>query len=264
MNRLQNKICIVTGGALGIGRASAKLMAAEGARVVVADLDLAAAQAVVDAIEQAGGEALAVQLDATSEASIETMVKLAHQTYGRIDVLYNNVGFTDSARDTTVTEMDWSYWDRAVRLNLMSAVYPTRCVLPIMIEGGGGSIINTTSMAAVQGMDKPTAYAATKGGVQAFSRSVAVQYGKQGVRCNTIAPGLIMTTRAPNWPKPVLETFKKHTLVPRLGLPEDIGNLAVFLASDESGYITGQMFQVDGGVGIQNPTTSDMRELAGG
>jgi NAD(P)-dependent dehydrogenase (short-subunit alcohol dehydrogenase family) len=259
MNRLKDKVCIVTGSALGIGRAAAKLMAAEGAKVVVADIDFAGAEAVVAAIREAGGEALAVHLDALKDESIATMVETAHKTYGRIDVLYNNVGFTDGARDTTVTGLDWAYWDVVMQLNLRSTVYATRCALPLMIEGGGGSVINTASMAAVQGMTQPTAYAAAKSGVFAFSRSVAVQYGPQNVRCNTIAPGLIMTTRAPSWPKPVLDTFRKHTLVPRFGAPEDIGHLAVYLASDESGYVTGQVFQVDGGVGIVNPVTADLR-----
>lgn len=262
MNRLQGKIGIITGAALGIGRASARLMAAEGAKVVVADIDLAGAEQVVDDIRQAGGEALAVHLDALQEDSIEAMVAATLEAYGRIDVLHNNVGFTDSKRDNSVLGMDWSYWDTVMRLNLSSTVFATRCVLPHMIAGGGGSVINTTSMAAVQGMDQPTAYAAAKSGVMAFSRSVAVQYGAQGVRSNTIAPGLILTTRAVHWPKETLARFQRHTPVPRLGQPEDIGHLAVFLASDESGYITGQLFQVDGGVGIMNPTTADMRDLA--
>lgn len=258
MNRLQGKICLITGAALGIGRASSQLMAAQGATVVVADRDLAAAQAVVDDIVAQGGRASAFQMDAMDNASIDGMVDFTLKTYGRIDVLYNNIGFTDSARDTSVVEMDWDYWQTAVQLNLGSTVYTTRRVLPAMLENGGGSIINTASMAAVQGMMQPTAYCATKSGVIAFSRSVAVQYGKRGVRCNTIAPGLIMTTRSPHWPKAMLDIFMKHTPVGRFGQPEDIGHLAVFLASDESGYISGQLFQVDGGVGVQNPVTPDL------
>lgn len=261
MNRLQGKVCIVTGGALGIGRAASQLMAAQGAKVVVSDLDLAGAEKVVDSIREAGGDALAVHLDAMQEPSIRALIDTAHKTYGRIDVLYNNVGFTDGKRDNTVTGMDWDYWDTVIQLNLKSSVYAVRCALPIMIEGGGGSIINTSSMAAVQGMTQPTMYATAKSGLMAFSRSVAVQYGAKGIRCNTIAPGMIMTTRAPNWPKPMLEVFRKHTPVPRFGLPEDIGHLVVYLASDESGYVTGQLFQVDGGVGILNPTTADLLAL---
>ncbi len=261
MNRLQNKVCVITGAALGIGRASAKLMAAQGAKVVVTDIDPAGAETVAAAIRDGGGDALALHLDATRDDSIRDAINAAHKHYGRIDVLYNNVGFTDSQRDTTTIDMDWDYWQTVVQLNLGSTIFATRCVLPIMIENGGGSIINTASMAAVQGMNAPTAYAATKSGVIAFSRSVAVQYGAKNVRCNTIAPGLVMTTRAPNWPKPMLDIFRKFILVPRFGEPEDIGHLAVYLASNESGYITGQLFQVDGGVGIQNPVTPDLLAL---
>lgn len=262
MNRLKDKVCIVTGAGLGIGRASAQLMAAQGASVVVADIDVTAAEAVVSSIRSEGGKASAVPLDALRDDSIQAMIQSTHDTYGRIDVLYNNVGFTDSSRDTTVTGMDWDYWETSMQLNLRSTVYATRCALPLMIRNGGGSIINTSSMAAVQGMEQPTIYASAKSGVIAFSRSVAVQYGAQGIRCNTIAPGLIMTTRAPNWPKPMLDIFRKHRAVPRFGQPEDIGHLAVFLASDESGYVTGQLFQVDGGAGIVNPVTAELRELS--
>ncbi|MGH8447275.1 MAG: SDR family NAD(P)-dependent oxidoreductase [Solimonas sp.] len=261
MNRLQNKVCVVTGAALGIGRASATLMAAEGARVVVADIDAAGAETVAAAIRAGGGEALAVPMDALKEDSIRAMVDTAHKTYGRIDVLYNNVGFTDGKRDSTLLDMDWDYWDTVMQLNLKSSVYAVRCALPAMIAGGGGSVINTSSMAAVHGLTQPTAYATAKSGIFAFTRSVAVQYGARGIRCNTIVPGMIMTTRAPNWPKAMLDIFRKHTLVTRFGLPEDIGHLAVYLASDESGYVTGQEFKVDGGVGIVNPTTADLLAL---
>lgn len=259
MNRLNEKVCIITGAALGIGRAAARLMAAEGARVVVADIDPAGAETVAAAIRDDGGDALAVQMDAMQESSIRAMVDAAVAKYGRIDVLYNNVGFTDSKRDTTLLDMDWDYWDTVMQLNLKSSVYAVRCALPAMIAAGGGSIINTSSMAAVHGLTQPTAYATAKSGIFAFTRSVAVQYGAQGIRCNTIVPGMIMTTRAPHWPKTVLDVFRKHTLVTRFGEPEDIGHLAVYLASDESGYVTGQEFKVDGGVGIVNPTTADMR-----
>lgn len=263
MNRLKDKVCIVTGAALGIGRASCRLMAAEGARVVVADIDLDAAETTAAEIRDQGGKALALRVDATDNASIAAMVEAARAHYGRIDVLYNNVGFTDSTRDTNALDMDWDYWSTVVQLNLGSTVYATRCVLPTMIEQGGGVIINTASMAAVHGMHQPTAYAATKAGVPAFSRSVAVQYGAKGIRCNTIAPGLILTTRAVNWPQPLLDAFLSHTPVGRLGQPEDIGHLAVFLASEESRYITGQLFQVDGGVGIQSPMAHAIQSLTG-
>lgn len=263
MSRLQDKVCIVTGAARGIGRTAAHLMAAEGASVIVADVEASEARQVADDIRTGGGEATPVEMDALRDESIAAMVETARATYGRIDVLYNNVGFTDSAKDTNVLDMDWSYWNTAIQLSLGSTVFATRCALPTMLENGGDSIINTASMAALQGMMAPTMYPCAKAGVIAFTRSVATQYGPRGIRCNVIAPGLVMTSRAPNWPPAMLNAFRRHTPVGDPGQPEDIGHLAVFLASNESRYVTGQLFRVDGGVSSQNPVTPDLVDLAG-
>ena len=260
--RLEGKVAIVTGAAMGIGQATALLMAREGARVVVADLNLEAARATVDRIVSAGGTALALHLDAMDESSIEAMVRRTRETYGALHVLHNNVGGTDTSRDNTVVEMDWSYWNTAITLNLSSTVYACRCAIPLMIESGGGSIVNTSSMVALSGDVRPTAYAAAKGGVISFTRFVATQYGKQGIRCNAIAPGLILTPRATPRPQAVLDIFERHTLVPQHGQPEDIAYTALFLASDESRFINGQLIEVDGGAHVHNPTTPDLVALS--
>ena len=262
MGRLQDKVAIVTGAAMGIGRATALLMAREGARVVVADLKLDQAEAVADSIRIAGGSASAAHLDAMDRQSIEALIEHARATYGALHVLHNNVGGTDVARDTTLLDMDWSCWDSALTLNLTSAVYACRCAVPLMLQGGGGSIVNTTSMVALRGDARPTAYAAAKGGVISFTRFVAAQYGQQGIRCNAIAPGLILSERATPRPQAVLEIFARQTLAPQHGQPEDIAYAALFLASDEARFINGQILEVDGGVHSHNPTMADLVALA--
>ena len=261
MGRLDGKVAIVTGGAMGIGHATSLLMAREGARVVVADLQLDQAHATDEQIRAAGGLATAMHLDAMDESSIEAMVRQTREVHGALHVLYNNVGGTDSARDTTVVEMDWSYWNTALALNLGSTVYACRCAIPLMLASGGGSIINTSSMVAVMGDVRPTAYAAAKGAVISFSRFVAAQYGRQGVRCNTLAPGLILTARDTPRPQAVLDIFERQTLAREHGQPEDVAYAALFLASDESRFINGQLIEVDGGLHSHNPTMPDLMAL---
>lgn len=264
MNRLKDKVAIVTGAANGIGQASAFLMAGEGAKVVVADLDLQGALATVEKILAQGGEAIAVHLDAMSDDSIREMVAKAEENFGALHVLHNNVGGTDARRDNTVVDMDWSYWNSVIQLNLNSTVFACRCAIPLMIESGGGSIINTASMVAVQGDMRPTAYASAKGAVISFTRFVATQYGKKNIRCNVIAPGMVLSPRPVPRPEAVLDIILKHNLMPYLGQPEDIGHLAVFLASDESRYITGQLIEADGGSGCHGAALVDLVELSGG
>jgi NAD(P)-dependent dehydrogenase (short-subunit alcohol dehydrogenase family) len=262
MNRLQDRVAVVTGAASGIGQASACAMAAAGARVVAGDIDLEGAQRTVERIRQAGGEATALPLDAMQDESIAALIRKSRETYGAIHVLHNNVGGTDSSRDRSITEMDWSYWNKTIQLNLNSTAYATRCVLPIMIEGGGGSIINTTSAAALQGDVGPTGYSSAKGAVISFTLRVAAQYGKQGIRCNVIAPGMILSHRDTPRSPALLAIFERHNLVPYHGRPEDIANTAVFLASEESRFITGQCIVVDGGLGCHSPATADLVELS--
>jgi NAD(P)-dependent dehydrogenase (short-subunit alcohol dehydrogenase family) len=258
MGRLQDKVAIVTGAAMGIGRATALLMGREGACVVVADVKLDAAQTVAEAIRSSGGRASAVHLDALDPRSIEAMVEHARTTWGALHVLHNNVGGTDVSRDTSLVEMDWGCWDGALALNLTSTVYACRCAIPLMLASGGGAIVNTTSMVAIKGDVRPTAYAAAKGGVISFTRFVAAQYGRQGIRCNAIAPGLILTERATPRPQAVLDAFERQTLAPRHGQPDDVAYAALFLASDEAAFINGQTLEVDGGMHSHNPTTADL------
>jgi NAD(P)-dependent dehydrogenase (short-subunit alcohol dehydrogenase family) len=264
MARLQHKVAIITGGAHGIGCATAQLMAGEGASVVVADIDVDAARSVAARIEQRGGKATGVSLDAMREESIRAVVQRTKEIYGRIDILHNNVGGTDATRDHTVVDMDWSYWHTAMALNLESVVLACRHAIPMMIDGGGGSIINTSSMVAAKGDLRPTAYACAKGAVVSLTRFIATQYGRHNIRCNAISPGFILTPRKVERPKAVVDIFARHTLVPYHGQPDDVGHAAVFLASDESRFITGQVIDVDGGMHCHNPTMADLVDLSGG
>jgi NAD(P)-dependent dehydrogenase (short-subunit alcohol dehydrogenase family) len=248
---LDGKVAIVTGGGGGIGGASARSLAAEGALVAVLDIDSQAADRTAEQIKAAGAESLVVRVDLAEEASVKTAVEEVRQRHGRIDVLHNNAALTDSdflSLDTTVTELDVEVWDRTLDVNLRSQMLMSKHVVPHMMNRGG-SIINMSSGAAFRGDRTRTAYGVSKAGVHALTMYTATSHGKSGVRVNTIVPGLIITdaVKAHLTPK-MLEAFGGATLTPYVGAPQDVADLVVFLASEKSRYITGQMFTIDGGM----------------
>ncbi len=250
MGRLEGKVAIVTGGAGGIGSATARMLAGEGAQVVVVDIDGERAAKVVQDIDGTG--ALAVQADLSIEADVITAVRTTVGEFGRLDILHNNAALTDSDfldRDTRVTELTLDVWDRTLAVNLQSQMLTSKHAIPEMVRHGGGSIINMSSGAALKGDRTRTAYGVSKAGVNALTMYAAAAYGHQGVRVNTIVPGLIITdaVRA-HLSDEVLGGLRRSILVPTLGEPVDIANLVLFLASDESRYITGQMICIDGGM----------------
>jgi NAD(P)-dependent dehydrogenase (short-subunit alcohol dehydrogenase family) len=262
MSTLQGKVAIVTGAASGIGAASAKAMAARGAFVVVADVNQTGAEAVVGEIKAAGGKALAYQFDALDVDAIKDMIESTHAAHQGLHVLHNNVGLTDQTKDTTIADLDLDGWDWIMRVNLKSVVAGAKFAIPLMIKGGGGSIINTSSVAGLAGSLLYPIYGVTKAGINALTQSIAVHYGKQNIRCNAIAPGVTITPAVERgWPPQLVEIYKRHTLSPRLGTPEDMGNMAAFLASDEAAFVNGQVFAVDGGYSVHQPVTADMREF---
>ena len=260
--RLQGKVAIVTGAASGIGQAGAICMAAEGAKVIVADVDLDGAGHTVETILEGGGEATALRMDAMQDESIAEMVRKSGEIYGPIHVLYNNVGGTDARRDASLAEMDWDVWGKVLQLNLNSTAYAIRCVLPVMIGAGGGSIINTTSNAALSAGSGKTAYPTAKGGVIALTKQVAAHYGKRNIRCNVISPGMVLSHRATPRSPSMLSIMERHNMLPYLGQPDDIAHTAVFLASDEARYITGQVIVVDGGARNRSGHMADIDDLS--
>ena len=260
MGRLDGKIAIITGAASGIGEATARRVAAEGARTVVADLDAAGAKRVAGEIADAGGDSTAVQVDLGDPESVRAMVRTAVASYGGLDILHNNAAATRLAatRDLPVSAADPGVWDETMRVNLRGAMVAIQAGVPHMIARGGGSVINTASGAGLTGDLRNPAYGASKAAVVSLTRYVATEFGKQGIRCNAISPGFIVIPGKPGRDA-VAETMLRHHLTPRLGAPDDVAALVVFLASDESEFITGQNICVDGGLLAHQPFVADFR-----
>jgi NAD(P)-dependent dehydrogenase (short-subunit alcohol dehydrogenase family) len=257
---LDGKVSVVTGAGSGIGRATASRMAAEGARVVVADINLDGAKETVAAIENAGGEAVAQWVDIGKEDAVEAMARAAVETFGRLDCLHNNAAnVTVVPRDLDVVGMDVEVWDATLRVNLRGAMLGCKHALPHMLQQGGGAIVNTSSMAGQFGDLNRVAYGVSKAGIDSLTRYVATQYGKQGIRCNAIAPGVVDTPAlAANVPPEQVEMFLRSAVTPTLGKPDDIAGVVVFLASDAARFITGQVVNVDGGMAIHTPLYGEL------
>jgi NAD(P)-dependent dehydrogenase (short-subunit alcohol dehydrogenase family) len=251
--RVGGKVAVVTGGAGGIGGATARALAREGAAVAVLDVDRAGAERVAGEIRDSGGEALAVAVDLSEEPAVVGAVRSVVDHFGRLDVLHNNAALTESdflKRDTPVTDLDLEVWERTLAVNLTSQMLTCKHAIPEMVRHGGGSIINMSSGASLKGDRTRTAYGVSKAGVNTLTMYVATSHGKQNIRVNTIVPGLIVTdaVRA-HLNEDILAGLSRAILTTHLGEPDDIANLVVFLASEESRYITGQMISVDGGMG---------------
>lgn len=255
--RLERKVAIITGAGSGIGAGTAEAFAREGAKVVVADIDLDAARARVAHIEAAGGEAIAVGVDVGDPGSIEAMLIATERAFGGLDVLHNNAADTRlaSTRDLTLEGTDIEVWDALWRVNLRGAMVATKLAIPRLRARGGGAIINTASGSAFLGMLSNTCYGILKAGIVTLTQYVATQHGAENIRCNAISPGLIVTpAKRDTYAKSKAgEIMLRHQLTKRFGTPEDIAEMAVFLASDAAGFITGQCFSVDGGFHAHTP-----------
>ena len=262
MDRLKDKVAIVTGSTSGIGVGIARLFASEGAKVVICGRREAKGQAVVDMIKAEGGEASYHFMDITVTESIEALCADTAEKYGKIDILVNNaanVGLKDGRVDELTLEM----WDSVFQSDMRGTFYTTKCVLPYMQKNEkGGSIINIGSMASCGGDLGSTAYACAKAGVDMLTKSTALQYGKQNIRCNCVRPGLIVTPEnEAHVPQALKDIFLSNIMVNRYGCPEDIGHMCVYLASDESAYVSGQIVNVDGGLNSHVSTVAQFREL---
>jgi NAD(P)-dependent dehydrogenase (short-subunit alcohol dehydrogenase family) len=250
MPRLDGKVALITGAGNGMGRVASVLFAQEGARIVVADWSDEGGGETVAAVEAAGGEATFVKVDVAKAEQVEAMVAHAMDRFGSLDVLYNNAGIFP-ADDGGVTETPEPTWDRVMEVNLKGVWLGCKFGVPAMLASGGGSIVNVASFVALMGAaTAQIAYTASKGGVLAMTREIAVEYGRRGIRANSLCPGPIAT--------PMLEELMSdperkqrrlvHIPMGRLGQAEELAKAALFLASDESSFMTGAQLVVDGGI----------------
>jgi len=251
--RLADKVTIITGAGGGMGRVAAQLFAAEGAKVVVAEYSEAAGAETVDLVTKAGGQATFVKVDVSKESDAKAMVDHALSTYGRLDCLYNNAGVMPEA-DHSVTDTDVATWDSVMAVNVRGVFLGCKYAIPAMVVGGGGSIINIASFVAILGCSVPQdAYTASKGAVLALTRSLAVQFGPQGIRTNAICPGPVETPLLMDWLVKDEEAKRirlARNPTGRFGKPEEIVYMAMYLASDESRWTNGASLVVDGGITV--------------
>ncbi len=262
MNRLENKVAIVTGSTSGIGKGIAKMFAAEGARVVICGRREERGAAIVDEIAAADGTAMYHFLDVTKPETVDALLADTETTWGKIDVMVNNAAGM-ALKDGRVDEIALEDWDAVFASDIRSTFYCTKVALPYLKRNGGGSIINIGSMAACGGDLGTTAYACAKAGVDMLTQYTALQYGKDNIRCNCVRPGLIVTEEnASKVPDVLKDIFLDNIEVTRYGSPDDIAAMCVYLASDESEYFTGQVVTVDGGLNAHVPTVAQFRALA--
>lgn len=264
MNRLKDKVVIVTGSTSGIGIGIAKLCAAEAAQVVITGRSVERGQKVVHEIESAGGHAWFHAFDLTSADSMRTLIADVAEKYGRIDVLVNNAAGM-GMKDGRVDELSLEEFNAVVATDLGGTFNMIKEVLPHMLKNkNGGSIVNIGSMASAGGDLGTIAYACAKAGVDKLTEYVACMYGPSGVRCNCVRPGLIVTPQnEARIPDALKTVFLSNILGPRYGKPEDIGHLCVYLASDEAAYMNGQVLTCDGGLNSHVPTVAQFRLMSG-
>ena len=249
MARLRGKVALITGAGMGMGREAAKLFAEEGARIVACDIDAAAAAETVEQVRTAGGEALAAVGDVAVEADVRRMVEEGTRRFGALHVLYNNAGVLWKDRDRGVLETDGAQWDRVMAINLKSVFWVTKYGIPHLRAAGGGSIILIGSVSALAGFTRAQdAYTAAKGALISLNKSLAIQFARDGIRSNIIHPGIVETPlQAPYLTDELRAEFKTGIPLGRIGQPREIAYAALFLASDESSFMTGAEMVVDGG-----------------
>jgi len=248
--RLRGKVAFITGAGLGQGREASLLFAREGARVIVADISAKAGEETVRRIQQRGGKALFVEGDVGVERDVKRMIETGVKKFGTLHILYNNAGVLWKDRDRSVTETAEPNWDRVMAINLKGPFFVTKYGIPYLVKSGGGSIINVGSVSALCGFTvAQDAYTSAKGALISLTKSLAIQFARNNIRCNIIHPGIIETPmQAPYLKDPKKrKSFEDSIPLGRVAHPREIANVALFLASDESSYVTGAEIVADGG-----------------
>ena len=250
MPRLDGKVALITGAGNGMGQVASVLFASEGARIVVADFSEAGGAETVAAVEAVGGEAAFVKVDVANSDQVSAMVDFAMARFGALNVLYNNAGIFP-ADDGGVTETPEPTWDRVMEVNLKGVWLGCKYGIPAMLASGGGSIVNVASFVALMGAaTAQIAYTASKGGVLAMTREIAVEYGRQNIRANSLCPGPVSTPMLEELMSDPARKARRLVHIPmgRLGQAEELAKAALFLASDDSSFMTGAQLVVDGGI----------------
>ena len=247
--RLAGKVAFITGAGMGMGREAAVLFAEHGARIGVADINKAAAEETAALVERAGSQAVAVAGDVAVEADVQRMIDETARRFGGLQILYNNAGVLWKDRDRSVLETDDGWWERVMGVNLKSVFWVTKHGIPHLRNAGGGAIVNVGSVSALAGFTRAQdAYTAAKGALIALNKSLAIQFTGDNVRCNIIHPGIVDTPlQAPYLTDALRAEFKTGIPLGRIGRPREIANAALFLASDESSFVTGTRLVADGG-----------------
>ncbi len=269
MDRLKDKVAVITGAGSGIGRATARRFAAEGARVVVADLFGDTAAAVAAEIKADGGEAIPLAIDVGSGEQVKLMIDTTIATYGKIDILHNNAANTnlqDAAKDVSLLDFNVELFHRNMDVNVLGGVLASQYALPHMIEAGRGSIIFTSSSISIGADIAQFSYGSSKAAINWFVKTLAVNFGKKGIRCNAILPGIIETPPFQNWASGtpgLYEAFQSVQNSPAFGTPEEVAAAALFLASDDASFVNGILMLVDGGMTCTIPFTNVVRNYRG-
>ena len=255
MKKLVNKVALITGASNGIGKATAERFVKEGAKVIIADHNLERAEKFASSLRDNQYHAHAVMYEATDLRHASKAVDKALEFYGGIDCVVNNVGGSDLSRDLGAAELDIGYFDEVMHTNLRSMIAIVQSAIPYMKEKKEGTIINIASIGGILGDFRGTLYGISKAGVINLTRYIATQYGRYGIRCNGVAPGLVLTPASiENLTPEQRETFTQYNSLPYSGQPEDIAGIITFLASEDARYISGQTIIADGGMSCHNPT----------